>query len=314
MPVDLGIDEDDRTLTLEGYVRALEDGGYDLTRHEDLVASAPLLKRLANNKTFLLERMFDELRGQLRFQAGNMYAPEVFLLHATRDYFVRANVWKTMTVAEQSIPGFQYDVCHDHNFDILTVGYLGLGYRCRSYTYDREGYEGRLGEAVELEPEGLFSLTNGKVALYRAKEDVHIQLPPDRLSVSLNLIPRSPVQNELQFQFDETSGAICRYLNFTGLEAVVRVADLLGDEGNLEALSRIGDHHPSARVRALALAASIHIDPGRSEEVLSGLRASRSDDVRYLVDLELASYGSTMRQAPPVGGAAGATGPVAPAR
>jgi hypothetical protein len=295
MPIDLKIPDVEGSLSLEEYVRAIEDGPYDLTRHDDLIASAPLLKRLANNKTFLIERMFDELRDQLKFQAGNMYAPEVLLLHASKNYFVRANIWKPISAAEEAIPGYQYDVCHDHNFDILTVGYLGFGYDCRSYTYDKDAYEGRLGEVIDLNSEGVFSLRNGKVALYRAKEDVHIQLPPDRLSVSLNLIPRGPVQNEMQFQFDEGSGTICRYLNFTALEAAVRVADVMGARESLDALIRIGRGHPSARVRALALAARIHMDVDRAEEIIFEIGAGQTETVKYMVGLELANYGSTMR-------------------
>jgi hypothetical protein len=295
LPIDLEVPKGDDSLSLEEYVRAIDDGGFDLTRHDDLIASAPLLGKLANNKTFLLERMFDELRSQLRFQADNIYAPEVLLLHSAKNYFIRANIWKPISAAEEAIPGYQYDVCHDHNFDILTVGYLGLGYSCRSYTYDRSAYQGRLGEVVELASEGVFSLTNDRIALYRAKEDVHIQLPPAQISVSLNLIPRAPVQNELQFQFHESSGAICRYLNFSGLEAAVRVADVMRSRECDHALMRIGNGHPSARVRALALAAQIHIDINRADQILADVAAHQSETVQYLVGLELASYGSAIQ-------------------
>ncbi|MGY1503681.1 hypothetical protein ACW4TU_45200 (plasmid) [Streptomyces sp. QTS52] len=295
LPIDLEVPAAEDQLSLEEYVRAIEVSDFDLTRHDDLIASAPLLRKLANNKTFLMERMFDELRNQLRFQADNMYAPEVLLLHSAKNYFIRANIWKPISAAEEAIPGYQYDVCHDHNFDILTVGYLGLGYNCRSYTYDRTAYEGRLGEMVELTNEGVFSLTSGRVALYRAKEDVHIQLPPNQISVSLNLIPRAPVQNEMQFQFNENSGTICRYLNFSGLEAAVRVADVMRSRECADALVRIGNGHPSARVRALALAAQIHIDADRADQILADVAAHQSETVKYLVSLELANYGSTMR-------------------
>src|SRR5262249_9002706 len=137
------------------------------------------------------------------------------------------------------------------------------------------------------------SLTNGKVALYRAKEDVHIQLPPDRLSVSINLIPRGPVQNEMQFQFDEESGVISRYLNFSGLEVAVRVADVMRSRECLDALTRIGSSHPSARIRALALAAQIHVDADRAEEIMFDIEATQTETIKYLVDLELAG-GSTI--------------------
>jgi hypothetical protein len=294
MPIELEISADQGSLTLGQYIRAIEDSSYDLTCQDDLIASAPLLKRLANNKLFLIERLFDDLRSQLKPQAEGVVTPEVLWLHKSTRYAVRAVIWKPITAAEEAIPGYQYDVCHDHNFDFLTVGYMGPGYDSRSYTYDRTAYDGRLGEVIDLAPKGTFSLTNGKVALYRAKEDVHVQLPPDRLSVSLNLIPRGPVQNEMQFQFDESSGTICRYLDFTGLEAAVRVADVIGSQECLQALARIGKAHPSERTRALALAAQIRIDADRAEEITFAVDASQTETVKYLVRMELAEHGSTM--------------------
>jgi hypothetical protein len=295
MPVELGVPIDGACLSLKQFVRAIDESSYDLNCHEDLVEAALLLRRLANNTTFLVERRFEGLRSQLKCQAGNIYAPEVLLLYTCKSYFVRANIWKPISAAENAIPDYRCDVCHDHNFDILTVGYLGAGYSCRSYTYNYGEYEGRLGEVVDLASEGVFSLTNGKVALYRAKEDVHVQVPPDQLSVSLNLIPRGSVQNEMQFQFDEASGTICRYLNFSGVEAAVRVADVLRCREALDGLTRIGSHHPSARIRALALAARIHVDIDDAEKIWSEVQAHETESVKYLVGLELAEHGSTIR-------------------
>ena len=178
MPLEIELRGDDECISLDEYVDRLEKEGYDLADRSDLIASAPLLKKLSNNKDLLIDRAFAELRNSFHFQQTNMYGPQVLLLHATRDYFIRANIWRPVTSVESQVPGYRYDLCHDHNFDILTVGYLGPGYGSRSYTYDRATCIGMLGEAVELEAQGLFTLTEGKVALYRAKQDIHIQLPP----------------------------------------------------------------------------------------------------------------------------------------
>lgn len=290
MPVELALSPDEDAISLDEYVDALDRSGFDLTQRDQLVATAPLLRKLANNRDFMLDHVFEELRSEFRFQEANMYAPEVVVLHTSGSYFLRANIWKTPGAAELRIPGYQYDICHDHNFDILTVGYLGPGYSCRSYTYDRSQYEGRLGEVVDLQPQGEFTLTRGKVALYRAKTDVHIQLPPRRVSVSLNLIPKAPVQNDLQFQFDEATGRIVRYLNFTGVEAAVRLADVLGGAHSELQLAQLASHHPNLRVRALAEAAL-----QRAGCVPVGHNMPESCYVRYLVDLEVAQAGASMR-------------------
>jgi hypothetical protein len=295
MPLEINLPDDDERFSLEEYVERLEQERYNLSYHNDLIASAPYLKKLGNNKDFLIDRVFAELKSSLQFQESNIYAPQVLLLHATSSYFIRANIWKPVTKVEEQVPGYRYDVCHDHNFDILTIGYLGPGYRCRVYTYDRTRCVGMLGEAVDLIPEGVFALTEGKVALYRAKRDVHIQLPPERLSVSINLIPKSGSQHEAQFQFDESSRTICRYLNFSGAEVAVRLAGLLGDGACLEVLARIAAGHPNAKIRALALVSQLYIAPAQAEAIWAKMDVSQPVLVRHIVEAEMARYGACMR-------------------
>lgn len=294
MPLEIDLPDDDERLSLQEYIEFLEQGRYDLTDHNDLIASAPYLKKLGNNKDFLIDQVFAELKNCLQFQETNIYVPEVLLLHTTSNYFIRANIWKPITKVEEQIPGFRYDVRHDHNFDILTIGYLGPGYRSRAYTYDRTTCVGMLGETVDLTSEGVFTLTEGKVALYRAKRDVHIQLPPERLSVSINLIPKGGAQNEVQLQFDESS-RICRYLNFTGAEVVVRLAGLLGSRECLEVLARIANQHPNAKIRALALVSQLRIATECAEALRADMNVAQPVLVRHIVESEMANYGACMR-------------------
>ena len=295
MPLEIDLPDDNESLSLAEYVERLDQGGYNLSARDDLIASAPYLKKLGNNKNFLIDMVFEELRRGLQFQERNIYTPQVLLLHTTSSYFIRANIWKPISKAEELVPGYEYDVCHDHNFDILTIGYLGPGYRSRTYSYDRTKCVGTLGEAIDLIPEGIFALTEGKVALYRAKRDVHIQLPPEQLSVSINLIPKSAAQHEAQFQFDKSSRTICRYLNFSGAEVAVRLAGLLGDNTCLEALARIATGHPSAKIRALALVSQLYLAPDQAEEIRAKIEATQPALVRNIVEAETARYGACMR-------------------
>jgi hypothetical protein len=295
MPLEIALPDDHERFSLQDYIECLEEEGYDLSDHDDLIASAKHLKKLGNNKDFLIDRVFAELKKSLQFQETNIYAPEVLLLHTTNSYFIRANIWKPVTKVELQVPGYRYDVCHDHNFDILTIGYLGPGYRSRAYTYDSAACEGMLGETVNLTSEGVFTLTEGKVALYRAKRDVHIQLPPERLSVSINLIPKGDARNQAQLQFDESSGRICRYLNFSGAEAAVRLAGLLESRECLEGLVRIATQHPSAKMRALALVSQLSIAPESADTIWADMNTAQPLLVRHIVEAEVAQYGACMR-------------------
>jgi hypothetical protein len=265
----------------------------------DLIDCAKYLKELANNKTFLLDLLFAELTDAAEFQSANLYGPQVLILHRAEKYFVRANVWKPISEMEKAVPDFQYDVCHDHNFDILTVGYFGPGYRARTYTYDASTVVGALGEKVELIPGGIFTLDLGKVALYRAKKDVHIQLPPDELSISLNVIPRNSKTDELQWQFDEETGRICRYLQSSGSETVVRFSGILGDETWLEPLERIAASHPSPQMRALAIVSQCRIMPELGSSISPPITDGRAELVADIMRRELADYGACLRSVAP---------------
>ncbi len=295
MPIAIDIPEDSEAWSLEQYVDHLAHAKYDLASEADLVASAPYLHKLNNNKDFFLEQVFSELKSVADFQRQNVYGSQVFLLHISEQYFLRANVWRPMSALERSMNGFQYDVCHDHNFHILTAGYFGPGYRSRAYTYDRIKVTGLLGEHTDLASDGIFELPAGKIALYRAKKDVHFQLPPESISISLNLIPRSHHINDLQFQFDEETSRIARYLQASGTELAVRMAGLIGDERFIELLQRIARTHPSTQVRVLASLAECQIAPEQTLCAVERARQSETSLGRELFLRELDRYGYSLR-------------------
>jgi hypothetical protein len=302
MPLEIDLPPDTESISLSEFINCIDSAGYEFKENADLIDSAKYLKKLANNKHFLLDLMFEELRGVGEFQGSNFYGPQVFMLHRTDKYFVRANVWKPISQMEKAVPDFQYDICHDHNFDILTVGYLGPGYCSRTYTYDSSAVVGALGEKVDLVPGGLFTLHKGTVALYRAKKDVHIQLPPEELSISLNLIPKNDKTDELQLQFDEETGCIRRYLQSSGSETVVRFAGLLGQESWLELLGRIAATHPSPQMRALALVSQCRIAPELCSSIGPQANDGRAELIANIVRRELEDYGACLRGLEPVRG------------
>jgi hypothetical protein len=154
---------------------------------------------------------------------------------------------------------------------------------------------GLLGEHTDLISDGIFELPTGKIALYRAKKDVHFQLPPESISVSLNLIPRSYHINDLQFQFDEGTSCIARYLQASGTELAVRMAGLVGDERFIELLQRITRTHPNTLVRALASLAECQIKPEQTFSVVERVKQNETGLGRKLFLRELDDYGYSLK-------------------
>ena len=119
------------------------------------------------------------------------------MLHSRSGKFLmRANCWPAAAdsvVVNSGTDPFFYGRPHDPNFSFLTVGYVGPGYWSDYYEYDYERTVGFIGEKVDLRFVERSRLSEGKVMMYRRHRDVHSQLPPDSLSVSLNIMAVSPV-------------------------------------------------------------------------------------------------------------------------
>jgi len=295
MPLDVPTTGITDSISLDEFIIAISKSNYDFSSYADLIDAGKYLKRLSNNRGFLLDMMFSELESFSTFQQNNFYGPQVFLIHNEESYFLRANVWNPLSAVEKQMEGHVYDVCHDHNFDILTVGYFGPGYQARTYTYDVQSVTGMLGEKVDLDETGIFTLNEGRVALYRAKKDVHIQIPPDELSVSLNLIPKNSKASGPQFQFDEKSHTICRYLHSSGSELTVRLAGLIGGKHALKDLRAISESHSNDHLRALSIVALAELTPsGTATDTQEGIHPDHPL-VADIVNREMEQYGGALR-------------------
>lgn len=276
-------------ISLNDFMGEIDDGSYDLSSQSDLKVISKSLKKLNNHKSFLLDFIWDDLKNVERFQSANRYGPNVVMLHDRPEFFLRANIWRPLTKIEKSLPNFEYDVCHDHNFDILTSGYFGPGYQSRTYTYDSGEIVGKVGEHVELGAPEIFTLSEGRVALYRRHEDVHIQLPPESLSISLNLIPRGEHFNNPQFQFDEINSSIKKYLNCRAIDIFVRMAGSLGDEAMIEPLLYIAKNTTHSHLKVFSLASIIRID--KSLEKGIGKHTNNFTDLeKHLFESELRKF------------------------
>jgi hypothetical protein len=247
-------------IDLADLVAELDAGGFNPKDEDAFAAWGPSLKRLANNRSFLGDTMLAELKQRCHSQVrGNLYGAPVIMLHRTDTYFIRANLWpaEADTVVRQSgTDPFFYHVPHDHNFSFLTVGYLGPGYWSDYYEYDYGEVTGYVGEKVDLRFMERSRLELGKVMLYRAHKDVHLQLPADALSVSLNIVETSPCTAfRDQYRFDIGSSTIAEILTRTSLEPLLLLAAHHGGGNGTDLLHDFAARHPSDRVRWAALKA-----------------------------------------------------------
>ena len=250
--------EDGQTCSLEECIAGLDATGFDPRDEATLVEAARWLRRLGNNRSFLGGMLMAELTGEgASPMVDSAYSPQSMMLSGFRPgYFLRANVWpaKSDPVYRASGAGtFAYGLAHDHNFDFLTLGYHGPGYESDYWEYDYEAVTGLAGEPAGLRFAGRRTLTPGTILHYRAHRDVHAQWPPERLSVSLNVMATNPAQGWFdQYAFDPAGDTIARVLSPNSTEAFLRLAVALGSEAADDLARHVGASHPSERLRMAA--------------------------------------------------------------
>lgn len=276
----------DERLELAELVEALETGGFDSGDEENFASWGSHLRMLANDRRFLADMMMEELKqrcaGQIK---DNQYSAQVVLLHAhpRSNFAIRANFWPALndSVVRHSGPDpFFYGLPHDHNFSFLTVGYLGPGYWSDYYEYDYGSVVGIPGEDVALRFVEKSRLEPGKVMLYRAHRDIHLQLPADAMSVSLNILETS--HNSVfrdQYRFDVERSKIAGIMTRTSLEPMLALTAHYGGEDGEDLLRNFAAGHPSERVRWAALRAQASTADGLDGRIAVFERGTRSDSL-----------------------------------
>jgi hypothetical protein len=260
-------------------VEMLAAGGFDPDDEESIAAFGPALGRLGNNRKFLGDLVIEELKQHCAGQVeSNQYTAQVILLHTARSFAIRANFWPAATdsvVVNSGTDPFFYGVPHDHNFSFLTVGYLGPGYWSDYFEYDYAAVAGFTGEPAPLRFVERSRLGEGKVMLYRKLRDVHSQLPPDSLSVSLNVLARSSSSDFCdQYRFDLERREIAGMVNNNSLEALVKLAVHLGGGNGRDLADAFAERHPSERIRFAALEAQASVEPDLGRRIALYERAA----------------------------------------
>ncbi|HEX8744442.1 MAG TPA: hypothetical protein VF712_15035 [Thermoleophilaceae bacterium] len=269
------------TISLREFVEFCESHP-ELQEREFAIENADRLRALANDKRFLTAWLNEELEDVFNFQERNDFEPPTFVLHNGGWFTVRAVVWLPLDARLMSPSMFSYFEAHDHRFDFLTCGYHGPGYRTVVYRYDYDSIAGYPGEPVDLEFVEDTHLTESKLMYYYASRDIHIQHPPESLSISLNLIlPRPKAQRRRQYWFDVENRRIAEHFGDMPMRrALFAAARSIGDGDSDELLLALGTRHGAARTRALALETLMARHPARREELQRVAAADASAYVR----------------------------------
>ncbi|RUO66262.1 hypothetical protein SAMN06297229_0243 [Pseudidiomarina planktonica] len=194
-------------ISLDVFLDELDKLGDSIFSKEHFDKTLHLLQRLYANREFLLDVVKNYLENP-DSQNINHYTSQVFILAERENYTIRAPVWIPDGELVSSRV-FAYGLAHDHNFDLLTIGYLGTGYTTYMYSYDADAVTGFKGEDVKLSDCSTFKLTQGSALFMKGNHDIHVQLPPNELSISLNIL-KSSGSSTKQFEFDIENQKIIR--------------------------------------------------------------------------------------------------------
>lgn len=258
-------------LSVTEYI-AYISGKVNLADADSVLASAPMLRALANDRQLFVRRLNELVEN--RFTRDTFSSAQSILLGSGKDFYVRANVWpSTADVASGRLYHDQiaYNMAHDHNFSFLTVSYMGTGYETDIYEYDYDKVVGYPGEAVDLRFLERARFAAGQVMYYRACRDAHIQYPPTEMTLSLNLMIRSPeIRMRDQYFFDLEKKTLSGYLPETDSARRADMLTLAGQLGNgrtQELLSDLAARHPSRSTRLAALESLCQLAPAESQHV-----------------------------------------------
>lgn len=269
---------DPNSVDLESAIAYLDKQGKGLFT-ENLEQTADVLWKLRNNRDFLLDWTLKRLE-----QGGRLnlvYTPQVFVIHVSEYYFIRAVIWQPDHDQRHGEEIFFYEDPHDHNFNFFTVNYLGPGYRTLVFEYLHEQVTGIPGESVPLQFTEDTLLSPGKVVLFRKGLDIHTQFPPASVSISLNIMEKNldPDQIQTQYMFNTSESVVSSRMTRYNAETFIDLLDAGGSHSVLlEELAVSNESNPY--VKAHAIYALSQIDQQRAQTLT---QASDSPLVKALI-------------------------------
>lgn len=209
-------------INLDDLVKVLDSHGPNVLNSSYLDETAIHMSKLYNNKTFFYDILSDHIAKRSRSHNG--YTAQVIILHITPHYAIRATIWEPSNgYPWEDI--FYYTRPHDHNFNLMTLGYIGAGYKTIFHRYDYYKVTGYLGEEVELEYLTDNMLSPGKVMFIAKNEDIHAQYPPLETSVAINIIALDNVR-PFQFEFDTDKSIISSVVSSPPIEILALISSI----------------------------------------------------------------------------------------
>lgn len=255
-------------VSIQDYVEHIARN-VDIRDLDSVAASAPLLKALANDRALIVRELNSRIVASLNH--GRIASAQTLVLGKGNGFYVRANIWPAiadMATGRAYQNQFAYNLAHDHNFSFMTVNYLGPGYDTELYEYDYDQVVGFIGEAVDLRFVEKVRFESGSVMLYRESKDVHIQYPPQELTVTINLMIAPPDFRD-QYHFDMATRTIATALDSSAMAraSFTRIAAAAGDTNTLGMLGDLAQRHPCRRTRLAAFEALSGRNPEQAEAI-----------------------------------------------
>lgn len=264
------------SISLDEFVEYAQNN-INFDNEESIRSIEPYLRKLNNNKALLPEAICKELSISFdNFQPENTYQALGYILHKCEDFIVRAVCWlpeNKRKFNDSTIDrGLQlFSAPHDHDFSFMTIGHYGSGYYSDIYEYDQSLVLGEPGEAVKLVKCDFKQLEKDKTFYYRAGKDVHIQIPPDEMSISINFIIRKRAEQHYldQFLFDIENEKIVRpFENDTFRRAKsIELIAALSEGSAFKPLFKVKDSHDCRRTRIKIMQTLELLKPEMKQEI-----------------------------------------------
>ncbi|KEI69778.1 hypothetical protein [Endozoicomonas elysicola] len=249
---------------------------------EQVLSTAFMLQRLANNKHFLLDFLNTKLKDISLYDVKTDFTPPSFYLYQCPTFSVRAAVWLTDD-SEVGDIAKGYGVTHNHHFDFLTCGYFGPGYRTIIHTCEAEKQHGIIGKSMEMIFQEETLLPEGKLMFYRHTEDFHVQLPPESLSISINLVFPTHPDAGIQCAIDPESSKLITHLDaLPATNSLMAVARFMHNDDTTTLLQDIALNHHCPRTRAMCFQCLIEIAPSDQHYFLCQANQDPHDYVRSI--------------------------------
>ena len=256
-------------LGVEEFFAAFDRIEHPRGSDEFLAESARLLACLNADRALIRHHI--ERHGGLRGARSTFASPQYFVLgrHHSRTgpIGLRVNFWLPIEGGQfysRERDMYSYELAHNHDFRFLTVGHFGPGYVTELCEVDPDTIQGVPGEQVALRNHQTVQLTPGRVLYFEPFTDVHIQHPPQQLSISINLILGVENWKREQYEFDLRTSRLVGGVEQSPVGrtlACIDFATFFADDTTKGLLRSFANDDRFARVREAATRALGKLEP-----------------------------------------------------